>query len=369
MRIARLGALVVTLTFATPAEAGPRTVVLVGEHPRQPLLVQLEDELTLLGLEPRSVIGPKVAELGALAIENDARAVVYVEADSSRILISVEADAPGSGRRDFVITPPAGAAPDGRLLALRAVELLRGLLLKVERTTQEPHAGEPAPSAASGAPPLVARSTARSPPANGPQEPRRNDPVRRESSAAAAPGVLSLLLAPAVALSPGGVAPGAGLKLAAEYRFLEWLGIEPSVFLPAGATEADAPRGALDVRILTAGAALRASTALGTRVSLGVAAGTTALWTRWEQTTSAAAQRATWTAVPFLGANGTLWLHPTVGLRLDSLVGWSLRTIELETTAPIVPGNVPVNPATPERSHPVFAQPLLLLSLGLEVRL
>jgi hypothetical protein len=221
-----LGALLAgVLALGRGAQAQPSAarVLLVGAAEHDPTVLRLRRELSLIGAEVETVPGEvDRADPAALSRARRAAAVVVVE--------SPRAARVWSGGAEVRIDEASG---DGRLLALRAVEILR------ERLFPDPSVAAPSPQPvpSPGAPPPRAEpAKAASPtavvPAAPPPAPRR----------------FGAFVGPALAVSPGGLSATPHVFLGGRYAVADRLEIELVALLPTTAATLSANEGTVDVR-------------------------------------------------------------------------------------------------------------------------
>ena len=136
------------------AQAGGPRVVLLGPSAEHPTVVRMRDELRLLGLEIEVVApAPADADLGAVARGRTASAVARVQDQPPEILLWVALASQGdAGTTELRVSDSLDGPVEPGLLALRAIELLRGKLIPVPLVADgDAGAGAGAPAAAGGA--------------------------------------------------------------------------------------------------------------------------------------------------------------------------------------------------------------------------
>jgi hypothetical protein len=271
-----------------------------------------------------------------------------------------------------------GARPE--LLALRAVEALRGRLLPLPPgATAEPAeptepgslGGEEAawPAApASGLPPDHAAATAHRTPqgsalpastriaATATTQGQNGTPSAPAKTAEdARPGALAL--SPTLSVAPGGVPAMFLLRASGGYRVSERLGIEGRLLIPTAAASLSEPEGEIQARLLLMG--------LGAAVDLlepsgdwtiAALAGMGAAALVYDAEAGAEAEPAagsSWAAAPFVGVAAAYRIVPLVALRADAEASLLLPKQIFRVG---------------EREIAAFGQPVVALSLGLEVR-
>jgi len=236
------------------AATEPPRVVLIQDPGETTILPRLRAELTGLGLDVRTVSVPAnerlphdliVAARGAGAV---AAFRIIVEGDRADVWIADRV----TGKVVLREMLPRGAKIDGRVVALRAVELLRASLLELD-----------APRAPQGELP---------------------PPVALHETSGLLPELerFSFTAGSTLLWSPGGCGPGVGIAAAVAWR-PAWLGVRlagGSVLAPATLTAAEAGSGEVTTRWLALDAVVqprRARLAWRPRGGIGVAALATSL--------------------------------------------------------------------------------------------
>lgn len=366
-----LVALLAALLMPAGARAEePAKVVLLGTAD-DPVLERLRDELLLLELRVEVLSRDSGGDLAAIGDDRGARAVARVATGAKEIVIWVapadrQATDPDTLR---VGEPSSGSEP--ALLALRAVELLRGRLVPVPsppRPEPPPNDPEPAPAPA---PSVVSPSAAPIPPAPAPvpAAPVPATPVASMSAptvsapdhpapppARARPTTLAL--GPALTASPGGMPVMASIRLTGGYRFWQRLGAEGFLVAPTIVARLEEPEGVVELRVLSFGGALSVSLTDPVddlRVSLSVGAAALSLIHGAESTSMAEGTRGTrWSTFPRAGVAVSYPIIPLLAIRADFEGGVVLPQ-------PIV--------RVVGREVASFGLPLMIASLGVEVRL
>lgn len=336
--------------------AGPR-VILVGASRSDPVVARVRDELGVLGFEVEVVEGdPTMSELPALARSRGAAAAVRVAAAGAAVDLWVDP----TSRPGTIADLHLEDAGDPALLALRAVELLRGRLL---------HPGaaptlDAAPSADAGAPlpaPPVAPTTL---PAATPAAPTTL-PAATPATAVApvapsrrAPGSFAFFLAPTALLSPGGLPAVPHVRLGAEWFPVDRFGVEIVSFLPTVPATVSAAEGSVALRILELGGGFHGTlTNPSADLSLSAGLGLEAMLLVFDGEAA---------APPFVAERGSRWAaspYASIGARYRVVPRLALRAEVLTTFArpePVI--------RIAGREVASFGQPAIFLSLGIEVR-
>ena len=356
------------LHVVTQVLAETPRVVLVGPSPQHPLVARMRDELQVLGMEVEvEAPGDAAGDLAAVGRRRGAAAVARIQASPPEIFLWVDPARGGSEglRAELRVSESVQGPASPGLLPLRAVELLRGMLINVggsaridggdvdldagrmDGAADRPdsagaRAGEVAapPSSAQGAPAL---------------------PVPVPSAAPSAPapsGRLSLHVAAAVLLSPGGVPAAPQARIGAEFRPLPRFGLEAMVYIPTTASTVSSSEGAIHLRVLDFGVDFRGLlTEPGANLSLlaGLGLGAMVLFFDGDATPpNVAARGSRWVAAPYGALTTSYRFHPRFAVRADMLAA----LVRPEPVLRIV-----------ERDAASFGQPVaVFLSLGLEVR-
>lgn len=331
--------------------SGPRVLVLGS--PTDPTVVRMRQELGVLGFDvevaPRGASG---SDLAALARARGAAAAAHVIVSPPSVALWFDpATAQGEAGAPAELTVDAELAgsADPALLALRAVELVRGRLLPVgapaggaEHDAGPVRTGEPAASAA-------AAPTTPAPPA-----PR---PATRPRRAPVAPRAPSAFLSPSLVVSPGGLPAQPDLLLGGRFRLLRRLDLEALALAPTVGTHAATTAGDATVRpaALALGGAFELTDPAGPLfVDAGLGAGAALLFFSGDAAPPLAGSsgaRAAALAYAHLAAGYAL--APRVGLRLDVLAAL-VRPEPVLRIAGVEVGS--------------FGAPLVSVGLGVEVR-
>lgn len=320
---------------------GPR-VVLLGPSSQHPTVVRVQEELQMLGFDVQVVQAKGAGDLAALARSYGAAAAARVE--GSEIVLWVDPDDPG---QEIRVSASLNGPPDLGLLALRAVELLRGRLLRLPPDARAD--GGPGDAGIEAAP----RGPAAPPAPAAPAPPR-------DGAVAPAPRALrpvALLAGPAVLLSPGGVPAAFHVRLGAQWDPAPRVGVEVMAFVPATGGKVEAPQGSIDLRVVDFGGGIRGVlTDPLADLGLAVGIGLNAMLLLFEGRASPpwmAAHGGRWAASPYADVTVSYRLHPRVALRLD-LLGALARPEPVLRIA--------------GREVASFGQPAVFSSLSVEVR-
>jgi hypothetical protein len=319
--------------------------VLVGA-PADPAVARMRQELVVLGFEVDEV-PLEASSLAALARERHAVAVARIEPTPRSIALWFEPSAggPAASPSELHLDAASEGSSDAALLALRAVELLRGRLLPVASSAAPASSSAPPPAAPASATPPV--SSVPPGPVAPPVEPARAV-WSRDASGHAAPVLL---------VAPGGLPPAVGVLVGGRGRVAERIEIDASLIVPtAGASVSDAHGSArLRFASIGVGAAVEltpprgrvyATAGLGASLALLVYSGEAGA----PYVGSSGARAA---VVPHARVAAGLGLTPRVGLRLDVLAA----LVRPEPALRIAGAEVAS-----------LGAPLAGLALGLEVR-
>jgi len=315
--------LVASLLVASLGLAGNRHVLLIGPSPTHATVVRVRQELELLGLEVEVVMPAPGADLAALARDHGAAAVARVEDWPPEIVLWVDASqtsgASPSASPEMRVSESLSGAIEPGLLALRAVELLRGRLLPVPLsqadggTDAAPEAA-PTPSLAAGVAPVA---TAASLPTAAPSsEPLRSAPRLPPTSG-------RLHLGPALLMSPGGVPVAPALRVGGAWRVAGPVELGGFAMVPLTAGTVTAAEGQIELRVLAFGAGVNvlftnpaAPLALHAGGGLGVAA---FFFEGQAAPPWVSASGSQWSAMPFVEAGVGYRFTPMLGARADLL--------------------------------------------------
>ena len=223
------------IAFAPPAQADAVKVAIVHGNEAIPLARRVQAELMALGIEVVDLPTPTDALIDDLELETAARlagatAAIRIAAPSASVWI-----ARSDGKQYVIRVVPtdhaASSSPDA-VLVLRAVELVRVALL------------DPPPA------PVT------TPPAAAPRNALAAATIAAPRSIEAVPSRFAIELAPAIAVSPGGVPASATLLVGARWMRGS-LGPSAFVTIPIFASRVDGVQGVADVRSAMLGAGLR----------------------------------------------------------------------------------------------------------------
>ncbi len=310
------------LFLVTLGIAADLRVLLIGPSATHATVVRVKQELSLLGIEVEVQVGGASLDLAAAAREHDAAAVARVEDAPPEIVLWVDAaHSNGTPQTSRVSESLAGQAEPG-LLALRAVELLRGRLLPVPAAT--PDGGAPSsavPTATASAAPLasVAVSASSAPGASGSAPPART----AIPHAPAARGEIHL--GPAVLASPGGVPVAPALRLGGGIRVAPRIEIDALVILPLTGATVSGTGGQIDLRVLAFGAGadvyfLHPDSLLTLHAGAGMG-GAGLFYEGHAEAPRMATSGSRWTALPYLQAGAGYRFTRILGVRADLLFG------------------------------------------------
>jgi len=297
-------------------------VLIVAPSLRDTTAIRLRDELAVLGFDVVLVQADSAAtNLSEAAHAAGASAVARVESWPPEILLWVGDRATTSDETLHVSESLQGKV-ESELLALRAVELLRGRLLPVPVASSS--ASAPAPSAEPPVPsaPLVVAAPAPAPSASVvPEKPRPKPirpPVRREK--------LSVFAGPAMFASPGGLSPAVHLAFAARFPLVHSLSAETWGMLPLTSGTVKSADGEMALRLFFLGAGLAERvTALDNPFVLSIGAGIGPMLLSFDGQSSNAAysavSNAKWAGFAYGRLGLGIRVHPMFRLRFDGLVG------------------------------------------------
>jgi hypothetical protein len=325
--------------------AGPR-VILIGASWSDPLVARMRDELGVLGFEVEIVVdSAATADLAALARSHGAAAAARVDAASAIDLWVDPALAPGTIAEVRIDGPG-----DPALLALRAVEVLRGRLIP-PGAAPTPDAEPPADAEAPRVAPAPRPDATALPLATAAKAAPEVAPSPR------AAGPFALFLAPAVLLSPGGLPAAPHVRLGAEWFPVDRVGVDFVTFLPLVPATVSAVEGSVALRVLELGGGVHGTlTDPAAALSLRVGLGLSALLLTFDGEA----------APPFVADRGSRWIaspYASIGALYRAYPRLALRTEMLVTVAR-------PEPVLRIAGHEVasFGQPAVFLSLGIEVR-
>ncbi len=349
-----------TIAVAAQAQADGARVVLVGLG-ADPTVVRMRQELGVIGFEVEQVPAERAGRgLAAIGRFRKAAAVVRVSTTPPSIALWFDPATSGAG---------AGAAPmpveltvdaeltgtsDPGLLALRAVELVRGRLLPVPAPPSAPPApadARPIDGGGEAAPP--ASKIAPAPSSAPASEPR---PVATHAVAGWSRDA-SILVAPAILASPGGLPPAPAVLLGGRARLIDRAEIEAFAIVPTvGASAEDAPgKATLRLAAIAFGGAVELTPPRGrVFVTAGIGAGLALLFFAGEGTPPyqpVSGARAA--ALPYAHLASGVAVGPRVGIRLDLIAG----LLRPEPVLRVAGADLAS-----------FGSPAVLAAVGLEVR-
>lgn len=308
-----VAALASALFAVTIGIASDLRVLLIGPSATHATVVRVKQELTLLGLDVEVEIGSARTDLATAARQHDAAAVARVEDAPPEIVLWVDAAHSGGTAQETRVSESIAGQAEPGLLALRAVELLRGRLLPVPAAIPD----DATPTAAPGvtaAPTAIPSASARP---EGSAAPRPSLPLR--------PSRGSLHLGPAILASPGGVPVSPVLRLGGGWRVASPIEIDGLAMIPLTGATVSGRAGEIDLRVLAIGAGasvhfLGAASPLSLHAGAGV--GLVGLFYEGRATAPrVGASGSRWTALPYLEAGAGYRFTPLLGLRADVLAG------------------------------------------------
>lgn len=322
--LAIVTAAVALVAFAS-AHAADLRVLLLGPSLDDPTVARVRQELTLLGLEVEIVTSAPGSDLAALARERNAAAAARVELSPPEIVLWVdEAHSAGLPQESRVSETVKGGADPG-LLALRAVELLRGRLLPVAASpSAAPTSPTPAPTS-SAAPSVAPTSSTPGPASSAAPSPSARPDVPPPSRALSWP---SLHIGPAIAASPGGVPVTPALRAGVAWRVAGPVELDALVMIPLAAGGVSADEGQMELRVIAFGAGAAARwTDVAPRLSLRAGAGMGAAGFLFEGRAVApwvSASGDRWSALPFVEAGAAYRFTDVLAVRADVLAALAL---------------------------------------------
>jgi len=343
---------VASLALVLNAAAVPRRpkVVIIGPSPEQPTLVRVRDELRLLSFEVDVLIAiHPPGDLRAFGRQQGAAAVARVEEWPPEIVVWVNpelaqgpgpANGPQAAGKEIQVSDSLTEEVEPALLAVRAVELLRGALLPVPHAQNQPAATSPPTASAE---------------ADGHHDGRTAPDAAGPGSAETGPRT-SVFLGPGILVSPGGVPVTPHLLAGASHRAIWRLGVDARMVIPTTAGQVSAAEGSMKLRTLFWGAAATLElTEPGSdwMVLTGLGLGAAHLWFDGQAVPPAsAATGSTWAFAPFGELVARYRLHPLLSMRGDA----SVALLQPEPILRIA-----------AREVASFGQPAVVLAVALEV--
>lgn len=323
--------------------AGDRHVLVIGPSATHPTVVRVRQELALLGLDVEVATPPPGADLATLAREHGAAAVARVEDAPAEIVVWVDASHSAGASQETRVSQSLSGSTEPGLLALRAVELLRGRLLPVPVSATAPSA---APSVSSASAPGAGTAAVSSAAPTAERVPL--PPLH--------PPRVTLHLGPALVLSPGGVPAAPALRAGGAFRIAGPVELAGLVMIPLAPATVAASEGEIDLRTVAFGAGANVfftSPASALAVHAGAGLGAAAFFFDGRAVAPwVAASGTRWSALPFLEAGAAYTFTPVLALRADLLAALAL------------PGPVLVIAG---REVASFGSPTVFASLALEV--
>lgn len=348
MRALAVAAILFVTLIASRAGAAETRVLLIPAGAGDPVSAHLIDELIGLGITVE-VSSAEEQDPARLAAARGVRAVVRVAPSRRAIDLWVDS-APGV---TAIREQPGDSGAAG--LSLRAVELLRGRLLLVERPASPPsppNAGVSVGGALPGPPARAPLGLEESLPIPGELAPDRPAPAAQRPW-------LSLHIAPGVVAHPGSGIAAAGSALSGiRWMFADRVGGEMMVLVPVVSGVLVSPEGQarLSAVIVGAGAWLRLADltpTITTGAGLGLAAGVLSYYGQPDTPRVQARDGTIPYGLPFARWAVAWRALPPLSLRADVLAGVATRRMAIRVAG--------------RDSDEVFGRPLLAFSLGLEV--
>lgn len=353
---------------------GPR-VIIIGPSPKHPTVVRVRDELHILGIEVEVMISGKTeSDLAAIARQRNAAAVARVEDWPPEVIVWVDpARQPGgtATSAEIRVSESLSGPVESGLLALRAIELLRGKLIPVPiaEPASEKDAGDaegladveaPVEDAAINVPP-DAGEDATADAANIPAPPAPPSSAPRLFPAPRAPAEhdhrFSGFFAGAALVSPGGAPITPYIRLGAGWSPNPRIGVESVVFLPVAPATISMPEGIIELRALGFGVGpIARLTDPAANLSATATIGMGAMLILFEGSAPPpylSNEGSRWTALPYAGAGLSYRLHPMFAVRADTIAAIALPE-------PVVRAAM--------REVASIGRPALLFSFGIEVR-
>ena len=335
--------------MTSAGEAADLRVLLIGPSATHATVVRVRQELILLGLDVEVTTSDASADLASAARDHGAAAVARVDDSPPEIVLWVDAaHSAGAPATTRVSESLSGTAEPG-LLALRAVELLRGRLIPVAAPKPTPPGASPlpAPSASTSAAP-AASSTPAATAAPTERPPIATPPLR--------PTRARVHLGPALLGGPGGVPIAPGLRIGGAWRVAAPVELEALALVPLAPGTVSADEGEMDLRALAFGVGAnmlftdaRSAFVAHAGGGVGVAG---LLFEGRAETPWRSASGSQWSAMPFLGAGAAYRFTSMLAVRADLLAGFVLPEVVLVIA---------------NREVAAFGLPTLVGSISLEV--
>ncbi len=355
-------ALALTLFAANVVFAGDLRVLIVGPSRAHPTVVRVRQELLLLGLDVELASPGADGDLAALARDRDAAAVARIQESPPEIVLWVDAAHSGNAPALTRVSESFSGGADAGLLALRAVELLRGRLIPVAAPKAEPSAtptASPSATATATAPPAAPTASATAAP-GAPSASPTAPGTSREAPSAPGPGLrptrARIHVGPAIVISPGGVPVAPGLRAGGGWRVLPHLELEGLALVPLTPGTVSAAEGQMDLRMLAFGVgATAAFLAPSSPFALHAGGGIGVAGLFFEGNAEApwlSASGSHWAVMPHLGAGAAYRFTPVLAVRADALASFVLPEAVL-----VIAGNEVAS----------FGLPAVTVSLSLEV--
>lgn len=325
---AALVAAAAALLAIAQVHAADLRVLLIGPSNDDPTVARVRQELTLLGLEVAVVAPAPGTDLADLARSHGAAAAARVEASPPEIVLWVDEAHSAGLPQESRVSESVKSGADPGLLALRAIELLRGRLVPVPASPSAAASSAAAPEPPS---PVVSSSAAPSgtvaaaPPTARPPAPRApRAPAQEERS----PSRFGVHVGPAIAASPGGVPVSPSLRAGVAWRLVGPIEVGGVVMIPLAGGTVAAAEGQMDLRVIAigAGASARWVDPLP-RLSLhaGLGAGVAGFLFEGRAVPPwVAASGDRWSALPFVEAGASYRFTPVFAVRADVLAALAL---------------------------------------------
>ncbi|MBX3250210.1 MAG: hypothetical protein KF901_23730 [Myxococcales bacterium] len=291
--------------FVVLSAATVAAQVVVAGSPSDPLVVRLQDELGSLGLSTEVLdvdLGIlSYLDLRALARARGAAVILGASRVGEEMVVVVIDRVTGKITYRGLAIPPSASGDRARLLAVRALELLRVSLREAELGSPPPAEAERLP-----APPALT------------------------SFAEPSPARTTLGIGAATMLSPGGLGPSWGVALSLRHRPVPEVALGFVTLAPLTASRTSSEAGSAEVRLTSVAGELRYRP-LGDRViapDLGLSAGALIATMRGEASDPFIGRRdAVVVFVTTLVAGLELALGPRIGLRVDGGLGVTLPEV------------------------------------------
>ena len=322
---AALVAAAAALLAIAQVHAADLRVVLIGPSNDDPTVARVRQELTLLGLEVEVVAPAPGTDLAELARSHGAAAAARVEASPPEIVLWVDEAHSAGLPQESRVSESVKSGADPGLLALRAIELLRGRLVPVSASPSAAASSATEPSSVASSSAAPSGTVAAAPPTARPQTPRApRAPAQEERP----PSRFGLHVGPAIAASPGGVPVSPSLRAGVAWRLVGPIEVGGVVMIPLAGGTVAAAEGQMDLRVIAIGAGASARWVdplprLSLHAGLGAgAAGFLFDGRAVPPWVSASGDR--WSALPFVEAGASYRFTPVFAVRADVLAALAL---------------------------------------------